>query len=195
MENMVRLDGGTFLMGSTEFYEEEAPVREVSVSPFWIDAHPVTVADFLRFVRATGYRTVAEVAPDPSAYPDADPALLVPGSLVFQQTDGPVDLRDVGNWWSCIPGAEWRRTQGPGTSIRNRQQHPVTQVAYARAEAYPAWAGKALPTEAEWEFAARGGLDQAIFCWGDEFRPGGELMANTWHGEFPHQHDRPGINT
>jgi sulfatase modifying factor 1 len=187
MENMVRLDGGTFLMGSTEFYEEEAPVREATISPFWIDEYPVTVGEFLRFVRATGHRTVAEVAPDPSAYPDADPALLVPGSLVFQQTDGPVDLRDVRNWWSYVPGAEWRNPEGPGSSIRDRRQHPVTQVAYADAAAYAAWAGKALPTEAEWEFAARGGLDQARFTWGDAFAPDGTMMANTWQGEFPWQ--------
>jgi sulfatase modifying factor 1 len=187
MENMVRLDGGTFLMGSTEFYQEEAPVREATISPFWIDEHPVTVGEFLRFVRATGHRTVAEVAPDPSAYPDADPALLVPGSLVFQQTDGPVDLRDVRNWWSYVPGAEWRNPEGPGSSIRDRRQHPVTQVAFADAEAYAAWAGKSLPTEAEWEFAARGGLDQARFTWGEEFAPDGTIMANTWQGEFPWQ--------
>jgi formylglycine-generating enzyme required for sulfatase activity len=187
MQHMVRLDGGTFLMGSTEFYEEEGPVREVAVGPFSIDAHPVTVAEFQRFVRATGHRTVAEVAPDASVYADADPGLLVPGSLVFQQTEGPVDLGDVRNWWSYVPGAEWRNPEGPGSSIRDRQQHPVTQVAYADAEAYATWAGKALPTEAEWEFAARGGLEQARFTWGDESAPDGTMMANTWQGEFPWQ--------
>ncbi|HJX08252.1 MAG TPA: formylglycine-generating enzyme family protein [Actinomycetota bacterium] len=184
---MIRLTGGTFLMGSDDFYEEEAPVREVCVGPFSIDAHPVTVADFQRFVRATGHRTVAEQTPEPAAYPDADPELLVPGSLVFRQTEGPVDLRDARNWWAYVPGAEWRNPEGPGSSIRDRQQHPVTQVAYADAEAYAIWAGKALPTEVEWEFAARGGREQARFTWGDEFAPKGKMMANTWQGEFPWQ--------
>jgi formylglycine-generating enzyme len=187
MQDMVGLPGGTFLMGSTEFYEEEGPVREVSVEPFSIDAYAVTVGEFQRFVRATGHRTVAEQAPDPAVYPDADPSLLVPGSLVFQQTEGPVDLGDVRNWWAYVPGAEWRNPEGPGSSIRDRQQHPVTQVAYGDAEAYATWAGKSLPTEAEWEFAARGGLEQARFSWGDEFAPDGTMMANTWQGEFPWQ--------
>jgi formylglycine-generating enzyme required for sulfatase activity len=184
---MVRVPGGTFLMGSDEFYEEEGPVHEADVEPFWIDEHPVTISAFQRFVRATGHVSVAERAPDPIAYPDADPALLVPGSLVFHRTDGPVDLRDVRNWWSYVPGAEWRNPEGPGSSIRGREQHPVTQMAYADAEAYATWAGKTLPTEAEWELAARGGLAQARFTWGDEFAPGGTMMANTWQGEFPWQ--------
>ena len=147
----------------------------------------MTVAEFRRFVKATGYVTVAERPPDPAAYPDADPELLVPGSLVFQPTAGPVDLRDVRNWWAYVPGAQWRHPEGPGSTLHGRERHPVTQVAYADADAYAAWAGKELPTEAEWEFAARGGLEQARFAWGDEFAPKGKMMANTWQGEFPWQ--------
>jgi formylglycine-generating enzyme required for sulfatase activity len=129
--------------------------------------------------------TVAELAPDPAEYPDADPALLVPGSAVFQKTAGPVDVRDVTNWWHWTPGASWRHPEGPGSDVAGRAQHPVVHVAYADAEAYASWAGKALPTEAEWELAARGGLDGAAFAWGDEMAPGGRTMANYWQGEFP----------
>lgn len=181
------MTGGSFRMGSEEFYEEERPVREVTVGPFSIDQHPVTVAEFRRFVKATGYVTVAEQPPDPAAYPHAEPELLVPGSLVFHPTAGRVDLRDVRNWWSYVPSAQWRHPEGPESTLHGRERHPVTQVAYADAAAYAAWAGKELPTEAEWEFAARGGLDQARFTWGEEFAPKGKMMANTWQGEFPWQ--------
>ncbi len=184
---MVWIPGGTFRMGSADFYPEERPVHDVTVDGFWMDDHPVTVAEFRRFVKATGHVTLAEQPPDPADYPDADPDLLVPGSLVFHRTRGPVDLDDYSNWWSWIPGAQWRHPEGPGSTLDGRERHPVTHVAYDDARAYAAWAGKELPTEAEWEFAARGGLDGATYAWGDEFAPRGRQMANTWQGEFPWQ--------
>jgi formylglycine-generating enzyme required for sulfatase activity len=187
MEGMTWLPGGEFAMGSRDFYPEEGPVRRVGVEGFWVDERPVTVAEFRRFVKATGYVTMAERPPDPADYPGADPASLVPGSLVFQRSRGPVDLRDVTNWWAYVPGATWQRPEGPASDTYTRGRHPVTQVAHEDAVAYATWAGKALPTEAEWEFAARGGLDGAVFAWGDEFAPGGRPMANTWQGEFPWQ--------
>jgi formylglycine-generating enzyme required for sulfatase activity len=183
--DMVEVPGGMFRMGSNEFYPEERPVREVSVGRFWIDRHPVAVAEFRRFVKATGHVTVAEIAPDPADYPGADPALCVPGSLVFHKTAGPVPLDDVRNWWDWVPGADWIHPVGPGSSLDGRDRHPVTHVAYADAQAYAAWAGKELPSEAQWEFAARGGLEGAVFTWGDEFAPKGRMMANTWQGRFP----------
>ncbi len=185
--SMAWVPGGTFRMGSADFYPEERPVHRVTVDGFWMDRHPVTVTDFRRFVTATGYVTVAERPLAAADYPDADPALLVPGSLVFQRTQGPVDLRDYRNWWAYVPGASWRRPEGPGSGCRGKGRHPVTHVAYEDAEAYAAWAGKSLPTEAEWEYAARGRLDGAVYAWGDELAPGGLPMANTWQGEFPWQ--------
>jgi formylglycine-generating enzyme len=174
-------------MGSADFYPEEGPVHAVAVDGFWIDTRTVTVAEFRRFVKQTGHVTVAEQELDPDAYPDAHPDLLVPGSLVFQPTSGPVDLRDYTNWWAYVPGASWRHPEGPGSDVAKRDKHPVTHVAYADARAYAEWAGKDLPTEAEWEYAARGGLDGAVYAWGDDFSPGGRQMANTWQGEFPWQ--------
>ena len=165
------IPGGSFAMGSEDFYPEERPVRTVAVGALWMDEHPVTNLEFGRFVKATGYVTVAERPPDPAAFPDADPDELVPGSLVFQPSAGPVDLRDFRNWWAYVPGAYWRRPEGPGSNLGGRERHPVVHVAHADAEAYAAWARKALPTEAEWEHAARGCL----------------MMANTWQGEFPWQ--------
>jgi sulfatase modifying factor 1 len=186
-DGMTWVPGGEFRMGSQAFYPEEGPVRDVAVEGFWIDRDPVTVAQFRRFVKATGHVTVAERPLDPDAYPDADVELLVPGSLVFRPSRGPVDLRDFRNWWTYVPGATWQRPEGPASDTYTRGRYPVTQVAYEDAAAYAAWAGKALPTEAEWEYAARGGLDGAAFAWGDEFAPGGTMMANTWQGEFPWQ--------
>jgi formylglycine-generating enzyme len=181
------IPGGTFLMGSEEFYPEEAPVHRVSVDGFWADETAVTAAEFRRFVRETGYVTVAERPLEPEQYPDADPELLVPGALVFRRTSGPVNLDDASNWWEYVPGAYWKRPGGPGTTINGRDRHPVAQVAYEDAESYAKWAGKELPSEAEWEYAARGGLDGARFAWGDEHFPGGQPAANTWQGEFPWQ--------
>jgi formylglycine-generating enzyme required for sulfatase activity len=184
---MAWIPGGTFRMGSNDFYPEEAPAHDVSVDGFWMDEHQVTVAEFRRFVKATGHVTLAERPPDAADYPDADPDLLVPGSLVFRRTRGPVNLDDYRNWWHWVPGASWRHPEGPESAASGHDTHPVTHVAYQDAEAYAAWAGKELASEAEWEFAARGGLEGKAFVWGDEFAPRGKMMANTWQGEFPWQ--------
>ncbi len=181
------IPGGEFRMGGEGFYPEEGPVTTVGVDGFWMDESPVTVEAFAAFVEDTGHVTFAEIAPDPADYPGADPELLVPGSLVFRPTRGPVDLRDVRNWWHWTPGATWRAPEGPGSDVRRRGRHPVTQVTHADAAAYARWAGKSLPTEAEWERAARGGLDGAVYAWGDDPEPGGREMANFWRGEFPWQ--------
>lgn len=182
---MVWVPGGTFLKGSDKFYPEERPVRPETVEGFWLDRYPVTNADFAKFIAATGYVTLCERAPNPADYPDADPELLVPGSAVFLKPAGPVNLRDSRAWWAYVPGADWRHPQGPESTIEGRENHPVVHVAHEDACAYAAWAGKALPTEVEWEFAARGGLDGAAYAWGDEPTPEGRIMANTWQGRFP----------
>jgi formylglycine-generating enzyme required for sulfatase activity len=182
---MVRLPGGDFTMGSDRFYAEERPVRPARVAGFWIDPYPVTNAEYQSFVAATGYVTLAERAPDPALYPDADPALLVAGSLVFTPPPTPVGLQDHSVWWAYVPGACWRAPQGPGSSLDGLDDHPVVHVAYEDAAAYAAWAGKSLPSEAEWEFAARGGLPNAVYPWGDEAEPDGRPLANTWQGRFP----------
>lgn len=187
-KDMVWIPGGEFTMGSDlDGYPEEWPPHRVRVAGFWMDAHQVTVAEFRRFVKDTGYVTVAERPLDPDYYPNADPSMLVPGSMVFHKTRGPVDLRVMRNWWRYVPGASWRHPEGPGSHVGGRERHPVVHVCWEDVEAYARWAGKEIPTEAEWEFAARGGLDGALYCWGDEFAPRGRMMANTWQGEFPWQ--------
>lgn len=186
-KHLVWIPGGEFTMGSAEFYPEEQPVHRARVDGFWMDEHPVTVAEFRRFVTATGHRTTAETAPSAADFPDADPDQLVPGSLVFSATSGPVPLDDYRRWWAWTPGASWRRPEGPGSSVNGRERHPVTHVSFEDAQAYAAWAGTSLPTEAEWEFAARGGLDGARFAWGDEELVHHRRQANTWQGEFPWQ--------
>ncbi|MDJ0953766.1 MAG: formylglycine-generating enzyme family protein [Acidimicrobiia bacterium] len=186
-DGMVRIEGGEFRMGSEDFYPDEAPVRRVHVDAFWIDPHPVTNARFAEFVEATGYVTVAERPPDPALYPGAPPENLVPGALVFTLTPGPVDLRNFANWWRWVPGASWRHPTGPASSIDDLESHPVVAVSYYDAKAFCDWAGLALPTEAEWEFAARGGLDGAVFTWGDEDPQETAPLANTWQGGFPYE--------
>ncbi|BBX18538.1 sulfatase-modifying factor 1 [Mycolicibacterium duvalii] len=185
---LVALPGGSFRMGSTRFYPEEAPVHTVTVEPFEIEAHPVTNAQFAAFVADTGYRTVAETAPDPALFPGASAADLVPGALVFTPTTGPVDLRDWRQWWRWVPGACWRAPFGPDSSVQDKPDHPVVAVCYTDAVAYARWAGRRLPTEAEWEFAARGG-SASTYGWGDDPAPDGRLMANTWQGRFPYRND------
>jgi sulfatase modifying factor 1 len=184
---MIRIEGGRFRMGSDRFYPEEAPVRDVEVASFSIDACAVTNDEFTKFVRKTGYVTVAERPLDPADFPGAPVENLVPGALVFHTTAGAVDLRDYSQWWSWMPGASWKHPEGPGSSVKSRPDHPVVHVAFEDAESYARWAGKRLPTEAEWEFAARGGLESKDFVWGDDMEPGGKSFANTWQGEFPWQ--------
>jgi formylglycine-generating enzyme required for sulfatase activity len=184
---MVRVPGGEFLMGSDRHYPEEAPAHRVRVDGFWMDRTPVTNQEFRRFVEATGYVTFAEIPPDPKDYPGALPHMLKAGSLVFTPPKHAVDLRDWSQWWDFRFRANWRRPEGPGSSIRGLDDHPVVHVAFRDAEAYAKWAGKELPTEAEWELAARGGLDGAEYAWGVDFTPGGRQMANTWQGAFPHE--------
>jgi formylglycine-generating enzyme required for sulfatase activity len=182
---MIWIEGGTFRMGSEDFYPEEAPAREVRVGGFWIEPYTVTNTEFSKFVRKTGYVTVAERDLNPADFPGAPAENLVPGSLVFHMTSGPVNLRDYSQWWSWTPGACWKHPEGPGSSIDARPDHPVVHVAYEDAESYASWAGRRLPTEAEWEFASRGGLDSKRFVWGDQMEPDNKPAANTWQGDFP----------
>jgi formylglycine-generating enzyme required for sulfatase activity len=182
---MTWIPAGSFRMGSERFYPEEAPTRKVAVDGFWIDDTPVTNAMFAEFIRATGYRTFAETAPDPKDYPDVDPALLQPGSLLFVPPPGPVPLSDFGQWWTWSLGTDWRHPYGPESGLAGLEDHPVVHVAHADALAYAAWAGKQLPTEAEWERAARGGLEGKEYAWGDALAPQGRMMANYWQGRFP----------
>ena len=175
--DLIWIPGGTFRMGSDRHYPEEAPVHRVTVDGFWMDRTPVTNRHFRRFVEETGYVTLAEWAPKHA-------------SLVFAQPKQAVDLRDCNQWWVSRPGADWRHPSGPNSSIDGYDDHPVVHVAYSDAEAYACWAGKSLPTEAEWEFAARGGLEGAEFAWGNVFQPCARYLANTWQGAFPHQNLR-----
>jgi formylglycine-generating enzyme required for sulfatase activity len=184
---MVWIPESTYQMGSDRHYPEERPVHRVSVDGFWIDKYPVTNERFQRFVSATGHVTFAEIPPNPAQYPGALEHMLYAGSLVFVQPDGPVDLRRIDNWWTFLRGADWRHPQGPATTIIGRERHPVVHVTFADAEAFAQWDGKAVPTEAEWELAARGGMAGAAYAWGDEFLPAGRHLANTWQGEFPWQ--------
>ena len=185
--DMVWIPGGEFVMGSDRHYPEEAPAHRVHVDPFWIDVTAVTNRQFLRFVEATGYVTLAERPANADDYPGAKRDLLLPSSIVFRQTAGPVDLSNHLDWWTYVRSADWRHPQGPDSTIEALDDHPVVHVAFDDAIAYATWIGKTLPTEAEWEFAARGGLDDAEFAWGDDYLPQGKPMANTWQGEFPWQ--------
>jgi formylglycine-generating enzyme len=184
-QNMVWIPGGAFLMGSDKHYPEEAPGHKATVEGFWMDKYTVTNEQFTHFVEATGHITLAERPPKLEDYPGAKPELLQPASVVFCKAARRVDLRNHYNWWTYVPGANWRHPEGPHSSIADRAQHPVVHIAHEDAEAYAKWAGKELPAEAEWELAARGGLDNATYAWGEEFAPKGTQMANTWQGEFP----------
>lgn len=179
------IEGGEFAMGSEDFYPDEAPVRRLAVEGFWIDPYPVTNERFAEFVDATGYVTVAEQQPDPELYPGAAPEDLVPGAVVFTMTSMRVRLDDYRQWWRWVPGASWRHPLGPGSTLDGLEHHPVVHVSHDDAVAFCAWAGGSLPTEAEWEFAARGGLDGASFAWGDDDPQESKPLANTWQGVFP----------
>lgn len=186
-EGMAWVPGGTFNMGSERFYPEEAPLRRVRVDGFWMDVAPVTNRAFADFVAATGYVTVAQIAPDPEDYPGMSPQMAQPGSLVFRKTTALVDTSDPSRWWEFVFGADWRHPLGPDRDIEDLGlwDHPVVHVGYDDAQAYARWAGKDLPTEAEFEFAAKSGRDAADYAWGDELAPGNVFMANTWQGLFP----------
>jgi len=190
-ETTVLIEGGSFHMGSTEFYPDEQPVIVREVASFRIDRYQVTNEEYARFVADTGYVTVAERPMDAAAYPGVAPEDLAPGAMVFTPTSGPVDLRDWRSWWRWEPGASWRAPFGPGSSIDDRMRHPVVHIAFEDATTYAEWAGKRLPSEAEHEYAARGGVDGARFAWGEEPYPGGVPQANSWLGRFPY--DNQGV--
>ena len=189
-DGMTWIPSGTFTMGSSNGYREERPEHQVTLDGFFMDTNEVTNAQFARFVENTGYVTVAERTPEADDYPDAPAELLVPASAVFKAPPSIANRQDIGQWWSLVPDAHWRHPEGPGTSIDDRMNHPVVHIAWDDAQAYAEWAGKQLPTEAQWEYAARGGLEARPFTWGDEYTPDGTWMANTWQGRFPVQDDQ-----
>ena len=188
LTDLIELPGGSFRMGSKSFYPEEAPIHTAKVGPFAIERHPVTNAQFAEFVDDTGYLTVAERPLDPALYPGVAEQDLLPGALVFRPTRGPVNLDDWRQWWDWAPGAHWRFPFGAGSDLEGKGDHPVVQIAYPDAAAYAAWAGRRLPTESEWEYAAGAGAT-TTYAWGDEPRLDGQLMANTWQGRFPYRND------
>ena len=194
-QEMVWIPGGEFSMGSEASCEslcelpgivrDAQPIHRVAVDAFWMDAHEVTNAQFAAFVAATGYITVPEKAPTKEEFPNAPPENLVAASTVFTPTPEPVKLDNYFQWWAYIPGADWRHPTGPASNLEGREKFPVVQITWPDATAYAKWAGKRLPTEAEWEFAARGGRSGELYTWGNELKPGGKFQANLYQGKFP----------